>query len=121
MVRRRNDRAYRKLKEARACLLREKQKENSDACLAWSREWNAALKPAHDRRIAEKKEQDRLALEARRTSRQQDDEMFAFFLSQGHSRAEARHHSLMYDDLYGSTEVCRHGNSRLYHCYSCSR
>lgn len=121
IIRRRNEDAFNKLKEARRCLLRQKQDENNQAVTAWTREWNAALRPEHDRRIAASKERDRLALEARRTSRQQDDEMFAFFRSEGYSMAEARRQSLMYDDLYGSTEVCRHGNSRLYHCYSCSQ
>jgi hypothetical protein len=120
IIRRRNDDAFFKLKEARRCLLQQKKDENNQAVTAWTREWNAALKPEHDRRIAASKERDRLALEARRTARGEDKELFDFFRSEGYSMSEAQRHSLMYADLYGDDDVCRHGNSRRYHCYSCS-
>lgn len=118
LIKRRNDDAYNKLKEARRCLLQQKRDENTDACLAWSREWNAALKPAHDRLIAQKATAREVEARTRRRIEQavEDDWFRATQVVQG---------ELMYDDRYTGRQefgpVCRHGISQYSRCSLCYR
>jgi len=115
MVLRRNERAFLLMKDARQTIMRQKQLENRDAIAAWTRQWNEALRPAHERLLAEKASA--REIEARRRN-SVDDEMVDHFRSQGYSQyqaeRQARKYALMYDDL-----ICPHGVDRSRHCFIC--
>lgn len=101
LIRRRNEDAYRLLKEARACLLNQKKHEHTLATARWTSEFAAADTERH-RLVREMRQaQERLRIE-RRMERIAEESMYS----------DARE--------YATASSCQHGHSPSYRCWQCS-
>lgn len=104
LIKRRNDDAFRRLKEARACLLNQKRDDHRDATAEWMNEFNAA-----DTKRIEAIRRSRLAQEQRRIERER--ERIA-------EESMYRDAEMYHESLSGTSYSCPHG--RAFRCWQCS-
>lgn len=101
LIQRRNDDAFRRLKEAQQCLMDQKRNDQRLATAEWTNEFNAA-----DTKRIEAIRRSRLAHEQRRIERER----------------ERIAEESMYRDVmdYSTASSCPHGHSLRFQCWQCS-